>query len=91
MKNNSLKSRSHLLECCVMAVAPEEAAQRANAQTFWETSRSSGQVGGRWTEGEDRAGGKTEDVLVFCQECHLRIVSEILILIYKDSLTTVGY
>lgn len=36
-----MKSRSQLGECCVKVIASEGAAQKANAQTFWEITSSS--------------------------------------------------
>lgn len=61
-----MKSRSQLTECCRKAIAPEGAAQKANAQTSWEIASSSEQVGvvERWTEEEDGVGGGIENVLV---------------------------
>lgn len=44
MKSRSLGSRSCLVDCCVMAIAPEGVAHKANAQTYWGTARGSGWV-----------------------------------------------
>lgn len=61
-----MKSRSQLGECCVKVIASEGAAQKANAQTFWEITSSSEQVGvvERGTKEEDGARGKIENVFV---------------------------
>lgn len=61
-----VKSRTWLVECCGKVIAPEGAGEKANAQTFWETACSSGwlEVVERWTERENGAGGKIENVLL---------------------------